>query len=142
MKKRLMGIALLLSAGLVHADVYKWVDANGKVHFGDRKPTSAKAEQLTLEINTYTHVTYDESIFDVGPEVIMYATDWCGYCKKARKYFKKNGIAYTEFDIEKNAAAKRRYKQMGAHGVPVILVGDRRMNGFSEEGFERIYESS
>ena len=34
---------------------------------------------------------------------------------------------------------KKRYKEMGATGVPVILVGNKRMNGFSEDGFESIY---
>jgi hypothetical protein len=28
---------------------------------------------------------------------------------------------------------------MGATGVPVILVAKQRMNGFSEAGFEKIY---
>ena len=69
----------------------------------------------------------------------MYSTDWCHYCKKARQYFKKNNIAYTEYDIDKNKKAKRRYKEMGATGVPVILVGKKRMNGFNQKGFERIY---
>ncbi len=41
------GLALLLlalstSAG---AKVYRWVDADGKVHFGDRKPSGQKGQQ-------------------------------------------------------------------------------------------------
>lgn len=121
------------------AEVYKWVDANGKVHFSDQKPEKAEVEQLELQINTYKHVSYESSSFDVGRKVVMYSTAWCGYCKKARRYFKKNRIAYTDYDIDKDAKAKARYKQMGARGVPVILVGNRRMNGFSPEGFQRIY---
>lgn len=132
--------AAFLASGPTNAEVYKWIDANGKVHFSDTKPDTVKAEQLDLQINTYKHVTYESSIYDVGPKVIMYSTTWCGYCKKARKYFKKNGIAFTEYDIDKNAKAKARYKKMGAKGVPVILVGNKRMNGFSPQGFERIYK--
>lgn len=44
-----------------------------------------------------------------------------------------------EYDIEKNALAKIQYDAMGASGVPVILVGGRRMNGFSEQGFTQLY---
>ena len=29
---------------------------------------------------------------------------------------------------------------LGATGVPVILVGKKRMNGFSVKGFQRIYQ--
>ena len=138
--KTIVLIASLLSfPNGSHGEIYKWVDDRGKVHFGDRKPVVLKAEEVDLKINTYTSVTYDVSNFNYGKKVIMYSTDWCGYCKLARKYFKKNNITYTEYDIEKDAAAKKTYEKMGARGVPVIIVGKQRMNGFSEKGFERIY---
>ncbi len=70
----------------------------------------------------------------------MYSTEWCGYGKNARNYSKKNNIAFTEYDIEKKAEAKKRYKKLGATGVPVIVIGNKRMHGFSEQGFERIYK--
>ena len=70
-----------------------------------------------------------------GP-VVMYATSWCPYCAKARTYFKRNGIAYAEHDIEKSAAANAEYKRLGGRGVPLIYVGAERMSGFSEPGFE------
>ena len=63
-----------------------------------------------------------------------------GYCKKARNYFNSKGIPFKEYDIEKSQSAARRHKEMGASGVPVILYRDKRMNGFSEAGFERIYK--
>ena len=140
MKSLILTLWLIILTGSAHAAVYKWIDANGKVHFGDRKPASIKTEKVTLEINTYTSVKIDQSLFDVGPRVVMYSTEWCTYCKKAKRYFKKNNIAFTEYDIEKNSNARRRHKQMGAKGVPVILAGKKRMSGFSEEGFERIYK--
>jgi glutaredoxin len=66
-------------------------------------------------------------------EVKMYATDWCGYCKKAREYFARNGVRYTELNIEKSATARAEYDRLGARGVPVILVGEQRMNGYGEQ---------
>ncbi len=72
-------------------------------------------------------------------KVVMYATSWCPYCQQARNYFRQQGIAYTEYDIERDAEAKRRYQAFGGRGIPVIFVGKRRMNGFSTSGFNRIY---
>ena len=66
------------------------------------------------------------------PEVILYATDWCGYCKMTREFFLTNGIRYTEQDIEKSSAALAEHQKLGGHGVPVIVVGDRVINGYSE----------
>lgn len=136
---------LFVSINNTNAEVYRWIDSDGKVQFSDQKPKDRQVERLNLEVNTYTSVTYEDSIFDTSgsggrnKRVVMYSTAWCGYCKKARRYFEKKSISYTEYDIEKNKRAKKQYNKMGATGVPVILVGRKRMNGFSVNGFERIY---
>lgn len=70
--------------------------------------------------------------------VVMYATAWCPYCAKARAYFKRTGTAYTEHDIEKSADARAQFKRLGGRGVPLILVGDEKMAGFSELAFESL----
>ena len=106
-----------------HAQIYKWIDADGEVQFSDKKPLNKKSENVNLKINTYKNVTID-------PEIL-----------KDTKYFNKNNIAYIEYDIDNDKAAKKRHKAMGATGVPVIFIGDRRMNGFSAASFERIYNN-
>ncbi|MGB1221981.1 MAG: glutaredoxin family protein, partial [Alcanivoracaceae bacterium] len=58
----------------------------------------------------------------------------------ARRYFKQNNIAFTEHDIEKSEKARKAYDRLNARGVPVILYGRERMNGFSVAGFKRMYE--
>ena len=138
-KRVVLFMLLLLSALNGNAEIYKWTDEKGKVHFSDRKPGNLEPEEIELRINTYESVSYDMSIFNTGKKVVMYSADWCAYCKKAKKYFVRKSIPFTEYDIEKNREALNRYKQMGATGVPVILVGSKRMNGFSEKGFEKIY---
>lgn len=37
--------------------------------------------------------------------VTMYTTPWCGYCVRLKKALSTQGIAYTEVDIENDAAA-------------------------------------
>jgi len=68
--------------------------------------------------------------------VVMYATSWCPYCAQARAYFKSNGIAYVEHDVEKSAAAKAEFKRLHGRAVPLIFVGHERIDGFSELAFE------
>ncbi len=70
----------------------------------------------------------------------MYSTSWCGYCKKARRYFTENDIPYVDYDVETSAKGKRDYRKLGARGVPVILVGNKRLNGFSQDSFNKIYQ--
>ena len=76
------------------------------------------------------------------PVVVMYATDWCGYCARARAYLQHNGIAFIEHDIEKSTAAGTEFRRLGGRGVPLILVGRERVYGFSELAFEFAYEKA
>ncbi|MFW5450718.1 MAG: glutaredoxin domain-containing protein [Methylophagaceae bacterium] len=131
----------------MNADIYKWVDDSGKVHFSDKVQQNHQVEKIELKINSYQGVTYEPYQQDVGNDseqesskrVTMFSTSWCGYCKKARKYFNLNAIPFVEYDIENNQHAKKRYDSLGGRGVPLILVSNRRMNGFSESGFLQIY---
>ena len=131
---------LLLSFSANGAQVLKWVDDNGKVHYGDVSTLQGQGQVIELNISSYEAVSIIQSEAINGDRVVMYSTDWCGYCKQARRYFEKNEIDFVEYDIEKDRTARRAYKKLGAKGVPVILVGKQRMNGFSVAGFNRIYQ--
>lgn len=65
-------------------------------------------------------------------EVVLYATDWCPYCRQARALLAEKGVAYTEYDIEKSPEGKRLYDALGVKGVPVLDV-----NGTVVRGFDR-----
>lgn len=44
----LLIVASSVLSSYASAEVYRWVDANGKVHFGDRAPAGQKTETLDL----------------------------------------------------------------------------------------------
>ncbi len=48
---------LLLGGSLAHADVYKWVDEHGRVHYGDRPASKQTADRI--EINTDSDATVE-----------------------------------------------------------------------------------
>lgn len=73
--------------------------------------------------------------------VEIYVTDWCHYCRDAQSYMKSRGIAFTAYDIEKDSAANRRYIELGGGGVPILVIGSKKMYGFSRERFENILKS-
>ena len=59
-----VGVALLgfiLMSGAAHAEIFKWVDANGKVHFSDRK-TNSQAQKVNVKIGTKTLDQDDQSV--------------------------------------------------------------------------------
>lgn len=134
-------ILALLAQPALAGEISKWKDASGNVHYGDTPPADVAAEQLSVKPNVYESQPIEPRSEPASPpkKVVMYSTVRCGYCRKARAYFKANGIAFTDYDVETNAKGKQDYRRMGARGVPVILVGDQRMDGFSESSFANLY---
>lgn len=140
MKKTLL--LILLFPYLVSAEIYQWTDANGKVHFSDEPNEQHDVKKIVPEVNTYEHVKYESpptSVSVTSKKVVMYSTQRCGYCKKARTYFRDEGIEFVEYDIEKSKKARRRYDSFGGRGVPVIFVGKQRLNGFNVASFNRVF---
>ena len=68
-----------------------------------------------------------------GGKVILYATSWCGYCKKTREFLTEKRIPFHEYDIEKSAEGKEQYRRLGGQGVPVLLVKGSVIKGFYPE---------
>jgi len=63
--------------------------------------------------------------------VVLYATDWCGYCKLTREFLEENDISYHEYDIEKSSEGHEQYKALGGKGVPVVLINNEVIFGYN-----------
>jgi glutaredoxin len=148
--------AVLVTASLVltfptQAEVYKWTDAQGVLHFSDKPPADGNADQVRLRAtNSYRSAIPADTIPQASAKpqrpakaqsVVMFSAEWCGYCRKARAYFQANRVAFRERDVDKDPAARREYQRLGGTGLPLILVGEQRLSGFSEEAFRRLFEN-
>lgn len=63
-----------------------------------------------------------------GPadEIIVYATDWCPDCRRARRFLERNKVAYTWIDIDHDRLADAfvRSLNQGKRIVPTIFFPD------------------
>jgi glutaredoxin len=122
-------------------DIHTWRDAQGRVHFADRPPADVATEIVSVKPNVYESPSIEAlgDALEPSPTVVLYSASWCGVCKQARRYFDAQDIAYTEYDVETSTRGKRDFARLEAHGVPVILVGRERMNGFDRAAFNALY---
>jgi glutaredoxin 3 len=65
------------------------------------------------------------------PSVEIYTKSWCGFCQAAKRLLTQKGVAFTEYDVEKDRA---RLPEMidRAHGrrtVPQIFIGTTHVGG-------------
>jgi len=146
--------AALIVATRAAAEIYKWVDENGRTHYSDRPPQTTQSPDDIQKIRTddiipQTSVHYDDGgHYDEDSnneesrdrrmhKVELYVTSWCPYCKKARAFFMARGIPVTEYDIEKDReAAGRKQRLDSRRGVPFAVVNGHKIHGYVPAAYE------
>ena len=73
--------------------------------------------------------------------MVIYSTSRCGYRKQEAKRFGRHNIPFRGYDAGKSSKGKVDYKMLKGRGVPIILIGRRRTNGFDAQSFDRIYRA-
>jgi mycoredoxin len=58
--------------------------------------------------------------------VTMYSTTWCGYCMRLKRMMDREGIAYTEVNIEEDPDAAELVMRVngGNRTVPTLVFPD------------------
>lgn len=141
----LCALLALLSFG-ASAEIYTWKDENGITHIEDRKPVDKPYKQLKVQSAAGVQIyrappaaARKVAVTTAGKQVVMYGTSWCTYCAKARRYFRANNIPFQDWDIEASSTARSEYDALNGKGVPLIVVDDDVMRGFSEASFNQMY---
>ncbi len=70
--------------------------------------------------------------------VRIYSTPSCGYCNKAKAYFRENRISFTEYNVASDQRkAEEMVRKSGQMGVPVIDINGRIIVGFNQPEIDR-----
>jgi glutaredoxin 3 len=65
--------------------------------------------------------------------VLVYSTQICPYCVRAKHLLKSRGIAFEEIDVSGDAEARARLVEMtGRRTVPQIFIGEEAIGGFDD----------
>lgn len=72
---------------------------------------------------------------------MLYAADWCPYCRQARQYLKNQGIAYTEINIDTQdgSQAFAVARGSGSRGNPFLVLGQRQIRGFNVASYDAFF---
>lgn len=75
-------------------------------------------------------------------KVVIYLTQGCPHCRRAKEWMTRVGIPFVERDIEADAAAARWVMQnAGSTAVPVFQVGKRVLQGFNPDALRQAVEA-
>jgi glutaredoxin-like YruB-family protein len=64
------------------------------------------------------------------PRITLYSAGNCPHCRHAKQYLQRKGLLFRELDVQRDARARKAYARLGSRGVPVILIGETRIDGF------------
>lgn len=71
-------------------------------------------------------------------EVRLYSTPTCPYCRMAKDFLEKEGVAFTVVDVsEDEEAAREMVEKSGQMGVPVMEVGGTVIVGFDRGAYRK-----
>ena len=123
----------ILTLGISSAEIYKWVDENGVTHYSD-----SPAQNIPEPTETENDETQEAAVAVKTPSVEIYETSWCGYCKKAKNFFRSRGIDFSAYDIEKDQQAARRMMTMtDKRAVPFVVINGQGISGYSVAAYEQ-----
>jgi glutaredoxin len=73
-------------------------------------------------------------------QVVLYAADWCGVCRKTEEYFAEIGVAYLRRDVDKDPSAQAACEQLsgGQRLIPVVDWGGEVIIGFKGARFAQL----
>ena len=73
------------------------------------------------------------------PEIVLYMTSWCGYCRKANRLLRKLDADFVAKNIEKDREAAREFREKsgGRGGIPLIDFAGQIVRGYNERLIRR-----
>lgn len=142
-------IIVLVMSFPAEAQVYRWRDKDGNLVVSDSPPPPwIKAEQQRvgessgagLDSTPVRDVDMVRRVSDV--KVVMYMTDWCPACRKARQYLNSLGVELTEYNVEKDPEKAEEWNRKcnGRKAVPLIDIEGATMLGLNPSWVKKTLE--
>lgn len=154
MKNSALLLALLCAAGLADAQgqsTYRWVDQDGKVHYGDRPPPPKAAREV--QERKYSAPAAERQLSYAARQarenfpVTLYVGTDCTACQEGRDYLNKRGIPFNEKLVASNEEIDALRARLGGGEasevmVPVLQVGEKTSKGFLEPGWAGLLDAA
>jgi len=64
------------------------------------------------------------------PAVVIYSSDYCPYCVRAKQLLSRKGVAFTEINVDGQPQLRAEMsRKAGRTSVPQIWIGDVHVGG-------------
>jgi len=136
MKTFLLAICILIIAvnNVTAASLFKWVDKEGKVHYGDKPDEGA----VKAEKKKFAAPSADDGNLSYGVRkakqdfpVTLFVAANCGeICVQARALLNKRGVPFSEKNLVTQVEIDAFKVKTGGEAIPTLMVGKAVLKGF------------
>jgi len=130
----LLSLIVFMMSVSAQAQVYKWVDADGKVTYSDVPPpkTAVKVETRSFSSSDESNVAlpFELSQAVKSMPVTLYSASNCQICDDGRNFLKQNGIPFSERTVTTNGDFEKLNNISGGVQLPVLLIGKTKLVGY------------
>ena len=129
----LLALSLTLASAGASAQMYKWVDQKGSVHYTDTPPPpNARKADIKASASTVQNATVPYALAQAmrSHPVILYTAPGCKPCDQGRSLLKARGVPFAEKLVTSEADVARLRAAGGNGDVPFLLVGKVSSSGF------------
>ncbi len=142
---------------------YRYADASGSMRFVDRLdqiPADARAGAKRIEVRQEPRtrapartagradggqaawartLAQPDPRRRSAPDVVIYTTPWCGWCRRTRAFLDERGVRYVDKNIEANDAFRDELiRKTGRTSIPVVEIGGELIRGYNERAMEAL----
>lgn len=146
--KLLLAAALLLTVQLADAsDLYRWVDKDGKAHYGDVPPEDAEQlkfgePETAAASGVQGDVSYEARAAAQHFPLTLYVTENCGdSCKQARDYLRKRRLPFAENILKTPEEFASFQNKSGTDSIPTLSIGNSWLKGFQQQQWQNELDS-
>ncbi len=142
--------SLLAFALAAQAQLYRWTDESGKVHYTDTQPpaTAKNVEKKGPARASGAEAAAAQQSYALQQAVktfpvTIYTSKDCGDpCKKGLDHLNKRGVPFTEKVVATQAELDELVKLAGAPRVPVMIVGVNIRKDYEEQSWNEALDTA
>jgi len=147
--RRAFFLLIALGAAAAHAQLYRWTDAQGRVHVTDTlPPPNAKNVQKMGAGPASTSAApaplepYALTVVRKQYPIKLYSTPGCDACDDARKLLNARGLPFDEVSVTTDQQIAELKQVANTNSVPVMLVGSTVQRGYEEGAYNKLLDAA
>ena len=144
----LIALACVASTALAQ-QVYRQVDANGKVTYSDQPPTSRPAQPVqdarggaVNSMPVDSTLPYELRQAVQRYPVTLYTSNECQPCDAGRTLLTTRGVPFTEKTVRTQQDAEALQRQSGKTSLPQVAIGSQQLMGFQDSEWTRYLDAA